>query len=168
MSKQRVHPLKERLERVEETLQQKADLKDVEDGASDTEASKNMTNGRTNNYPSTREEDALDQLLEMNREALSGAARAILGEADGAAYAECLVNSYCFQPEEYEEAMRKMRLAATELTDRDRELLAEIVLAGKAAASSIDPDDETPAGHKVCRGMSTTTTAWPPAWSTTF
>jgi hypothetical protein len=50
------------------------------------------------------------------------------------------------------EAMQKMRLEATRLTDRDREHLAKIVCAGKAAGSSIDPDDETPAGYRYCRG----------------
>ena len=48
--------------------------------------------------------------------------------------------------------MQKMRLEATRLTDSDREHLAEIVRAGEAAASSIDPNDETPVGYLVCRG----------------
>ena len=47
--------------------------------------------------------------------------------------------------------MHKMRLEATRLTDSDREHLAKIVRACEAAASSIDPNDETPAGYKVCR-----------------
>jgi chromosome segregation ATPase len=189
MSKQRVHPVEERIRRIEEALEHKVDKsdgKDLEQRVNDleskleglrekagdlegqlagaesgsmilgtrpaTEVSKKMTNDRTNGYPSTREEDALDQLSKMNKEALSGAARTILGEADAAAYAEYLLHTYMFQPEEYDEAMEKMRLAATELTDRDRQLLAQIVSANKDAASSIDPDDETLAGYRVYQG----------------
>ncbi len=111
-----------------------------------------MRNQTTREYQPTPEEEALGRLLEVNKDALSGAARTILGEAMTAAYAENLVNGYCFQPEEYDEALQKMRLAAAELTVRDRDLLAELVDAGKAAASSIDPDDETLAGYKVRRG----------------
>ncbi len=111
-----------------------------------------MRNQTTNEYKPTQEEKALERLLEINKEVLSGAARIILREAMRAAYAENLINGHCFQPEEYDEALQKMRLAAAELTVRDRGLLAELVCAGKAAASSIDPDDETLAGHKVRRG----------------
>jgi hypothetical protein len=117
-----------------------------------TEVSKKMTNDRTNGYPWTREQDALDQLAKMNKEALSGAARTILGEADDAAYAHCLAYNLSFDTAGFEKAIEKMRLAATELTDLDRELLAQIVSANKDAASSIDPDDETPAGYRVYQG----------------
>jgi hypothetical protein len=99
----------------------------------------------------TPEEEALGELGALNEEVLSKAARTLLREAYIASYAENLVHNYCFGPEEYEEAIQKMRLEATRLTDRDREHLAKIVRAGKAAASSIDPDDQTPAGYKVCR-----------------
>jgi hypothetical protein len=88
----------------------------------------------------------------MNKEAFSGAARTILMEADDTADAAWLWHTYIFQGEEYDEAMEKMRLAATELTDLDRELLAQIVSANKDAASSIDPNDITPAGRRVSRG----------------
>jgi hypothetical protein len=101
----------------------------------------------------TLEEEALEELLALNKEVLSEAARTLLDEAYLASYKDTLAEAYyCFQREEYEEAMQKMRLEATRLTDRDREHLAKIVRAGKAAASSIDPDDETPAGYRYCRG----------------
>jgi hypothetical protein len=100
----------------------------------------------------TPEEEALGELLEETEEVLSEAARTLLREAYKASYALYLSHSYSFGPEDYEEAMQKMRLEATRLTDSDREHLAKIVHAGKAAASSIDRDDQTPAGHKVWRG----------------
>jgi hypothetical protein len=178
MTKQRVHPVEERLRRIEEALEHKMDKSDgegieervsnlesklegqlagVESGSTISKARPatevpKKTNDRTNGYPSTREEDALNQLVKMNKEAFSGAARTILQEADDAAYAHNLVYNCCFDTAGFEEAFEKMRLAATELTDRDRQLLAQIVSANKDAASSIDPDDETPAGHKVCLG----------------
>ena len=100
----------------------------------------------------TPEEEALGELLALNKEVLSEAARTLLDEAYGASYALYLVSSYSYGPVEYEEAMQKMSLEATRLTDSDREHLAKIVRAYEAAASSIDPDDETPAVYKVCRG----------------
>lgn len=111
-----------------------------------------MGNQTTNAYKPTQEEEALGRLLEVNKDTLSSAARILLEEAKTAAYALNLASNYSFQPEEYDEALQKMRLAAAVLTVRDRDLLAELVDAGKAAADSIDPDDETPAGHKVRRG----------------
>ena len=69
-----------------------------------------------------------------------------------ASYAQYMASSYSSSREEYEEAVQKMSLEATRLTDSDREHLAKIVRACEAAASSIDPDDQTPAGHNVWRG----------------
>jgi hypothetical protein len=101
----------------------------------------------------TLEEEALGELVALNEEVLSEAARTLLDEAYLASYKDTLAEAYyCFGPEEYEEAMQKMCLEATRLTDRDREHLAKIVRAGEAAASSIDPDDETPAGYRYWRG----------------
>jgi hypothetical protein len=100
----------------------------------------------------TMQEEAYGRLLEEKQEMLSEPARTVLAEAEWAAYKECMVRSYCLQPQEYEEAMEKMRLAAAELTGHDCELLAELVHAAKAAAASIDPNDETLVGHKVHRG----------------
>ncbi len=106
----------------------------------------------TTEYQPTREEEAYGRLFKEKKEMLSRAARAVLAEAEQAAYTECMVRSYSFQPEEYEEAMEKMHLAATELTSEDRELLAKLMHAAKAASASIDPNDRTPVGHKVDRG----------------
>ena len=72
----------------------------------------------------TPEEEAFGHLMEVNKELLSAADRTILEEASSASYAHSLASNYSFQPEEYEEAMGKMRLAAAELTDRDRKLFA--------------------------------------------
>jgi len=104
-------------------------------------------------HQTTREEEAYWRHFEEKEMKLSEAARTVLGEAESAAYAEHMVRSYCFQPEEYEEAMEKMRLAATKLTDHECELLAQLWRAALAAAASIDADDfETLAGHRVYSG----------------
>jgi hypothetical protein len=97
----------------------------------------------------TPEEKAYGRFLEEKRDVLSGAARTLLSKAQSAAYADHLISSYCFQPAEYEEAMEKMRLAAAEITGEDRKLLARLWRLALAAAASIDPDDESHAGHKV-------------------
>jgi len=106
----------------------------------------------TTEYQLTREEEAYERLLEEKGEMLSKPARTVLDEANLAAYKECMVRSYCFQPQEYEEAMEKMGLAATEFTSQDRELLAEVVHAAKAASASIGPNDRTPVGYELYRG----------------
>lgn len=107
---------------------------------------------RTKQHRPTREQEAYWRLLETEEKVLSKAARTALAEADVAAYADHLVRTCCFHPEEYEEAMNKMRIAAAEFTSRDREVLAELVRAAMAAAASIDHYDyETLAGHKVYR-----------------
>jgi hypothetical protein len=85
----------------------------------------------------TPEEEALGELLALNKKVLSEAARTILSEADITSYKWNLASSYSFQPEEFDEALQKMSLEATRLTDSDREHLAKLVRAGKAAASSI-------------------------------
>jgi hypothetical protein len=99
-----------------------------------------------------QEEVTYVRLYEEQKEMVSEAARTILAEAESAAYAENLVHNYCFQPQEYDEAIEKMRHTAAALTNRDRKLLAKLWRAALAAAASIDSDDETPAGHKVDRG----------------
>jgi hypothetical protein len=105
----------------------------------------------TTEHQTTREEEAYWRLLEEME--LSKAARTVLEEAQSAAYRANMVRSYCFQPEEYEEAMEKMRLAATKLSDRECERLAKLWRAALAAAASIDADDfETPAGRRVYSG----------------
>ncbi len=88
-------------------------------------------------YENTAAEEAYESLLNKKLDALSEAARGILGEATTAAYAANLVRSYCFQPEEYDEAIERMRLAATRITRQDRENLAEIARVGSLAALSL-------------------------------
>jgi hypothetical protein len=101
----------------------------------------------------TPEEEALEELVALNEEVLSEAARTILSEATLASHKLILAAAfYSFQPEEYEDAMQKMRLEVTRLTDQEREHVAKIARACEAAASSIDPNDETPAGYGYCRG----------------
>ena len=104
----------------------------------------------TTEHQTTPEEEAYERLVEENWESLSEMARTVLREAESAAYAAYMVRSYCFQPEEYDEAMEKMRLAAAALNARECELLARIWRAALAAAASIDADDlETIAGYGV-------------------
>jgi hypothetical protein len=84
---------------------------------------------------------------------LSEPARAVFGEAQSAAYATFLVRNYCFQPEEYDEAMEKMSVAAAGLSDREHKLLAKLWRAALVAAATVDSEDfETLAGYRVYRG----------------
>ncbi len=107
----------------------------------------------TPEHQATPEEEAYGRVLDETWEMFPGAARTIIGEAQSAAYAANMVRSYSFQPEEYEEAMEKMRLAAAELSDRECELLAKLWRAALAAAASIDSEDfETLAGYRVYSG----------------
>ena len=107
----------------------------------------------TTEHQTTREEKAYGRLLEETEDMLSEAARTILSEAQSAAYAECMVHNYCFQPEEYDEAIEKMRLAAAKLTDSEHQLLANIWRGALAAAVSVDADDyESLAGYRVHSG----------------
>jgi hypothetical protein len=107
----------------------------------------------TTEHQTTREEEAYGRLLDEIWEKLSEPARAVIEEAQSAAYAANMVRSYCFQPEEYEEAMDKMRLATVGLTDGEHKLLAMFWRAALAAAASIDSEDfETLAGYRVYSG----------------
>jgi hypothetical protein len=84
---------------------------------------------------------------------LSEPARTLLREAHRASDALYMVHSYCGWPEDYEEAMEKMRLAAVGLTDGEHKLLATFWRAALAAAASIDSEDfETLAGYGVYSG----------------
>ncbi len=109
--------------------------------------------GKTNGYQETPEKKALYDLFEESVKRLSKPARSILFGAECEAYAANLIHSCAYQPEEYDEAMEEMHRTAVDLTEKDCVLLAELVSAADAAASSIDPDDMTPVGHKVGRGM---------------
>jgi|SRR5215207_8360609 len=108
----------------------------------------------TTEHQKTQQEKAYRQLLDEYREVLSEQARTLIGWAETTADAVHLMRNYSFQwPEEYDEAMNKMRLAAAILTERDQELLAKLWRIALAAAASIDPHDfSTPAGYRVYRG----------------
>jgi hypothetical protein len=108
----------------------------------------------TTEHQPTQEEKAYGQFLDETWETLSAPARIIIGEAQSAAYAASIAQGYCFQWHfEYDEAMDRMRLAATELTDREHKVLAKLCHAALAAATSLDSEDvETPAGYRVYRG----------------
>jgi hypothetical protein len=105
----------------------------------------------TSEHQRTREQEAYEQYLEEKKQVLSGPARTILREAKATAYAANMVHSYSFQPEEYEEAMDRMRLAAVDITSHDCELLAKLWRAALAAAASIAPDQTPAPGHKLTR-----------------
>jgi hypothetical protein len=107
----------------------------------------------TPEHQATPEEEAYGNLLRKTWEKLSEPARAVIEEAQLAAYGAHMVHNYCFQPEEYEEAMEKMRVAAAELSGHECELLAKLWRAALAAAASIDSEDfETLAGYRVYSG----------------
>ena len=80
----------------------------------------------TTEHQSTQLEEAYGQLLDQIWEVLSEPARTVLKEAQSAAYAENMVHNYCYHPEEYDEAMKKMRLAAAELPNAEHGLLAKV------------------------------------------
>jgi hypothetical protein len=106
----------------------------------------------TTEHQLTPEEEALRRLLQEKDEAHSEAARTVIMEALVAAWNAHRFHHDGLYLEEYDEAMDRMRLGAACITDSDHQLLAKLWRAALAAASSIDPDDETPVGHKVDRG----------------
>ncbi len=100
----------------------------------------------------TQEEEAFGRFYDENEDKLSPAAQTIVSKAWGAAYAEHLVRSYSFMPQEYEMACEDMRVAAVQLTDLDLELLKQVVRLLINASASIDSlDVDTLAGHRVYR-----------------
>ncbi len=108
----------------------------------------------TTDHRTTPEEEAYGRLLKENEEVLSEAARTLLNRATSTAYGMTLAYNYCLQPQEYEEAVERMRAAAAGLTELDRELLGWIWRAALAAAASIDPGEggETLGGYDRYRG----------------
>ena len=107
----------------------------------------------TPEHRTTPEEEAYGNFLHETWEMLSEAAHTVIEEAQSAAYADNMVRSYCFQPEEYDEAMEKMRVAAAELSDRECERLAKFWRTALAAAASIDSEDfETLVGYRAYSG----------------
>jgi hypothetical protein len=105
----------------------------------------------TTEYQPLREPLACERLLADIAEVLSEAACTIVREALNTAYSANLAHNHCFQPEEYEEAMEKLQLAAPQLTGRDCELLAKVWRAALAAAAYFDPKDRTPIFRGVDR-----------------
>jgi hypothetical protein len=99
----------------------------------------------------TQAEEALRRTLEKVAPQLSEPAHDLLSEARGASYAAWLSPNSPLQLEEYEETEKKLCSAAAKLTDQDRELLAEVARAHKAASDSIDPDEATYLGYVVVR-----------------
>jgi hypothetical protein len=93
-------------------------------------------------YRKTLQEDVYWRLVDEKQEMLSDAAHSVYRQAQLAAFAANLDPTYSFEPQEYHDAMEKMRHAATEITARDRGLLAKLARAALAAAASMDPDDE--------------------------
>ena len=105
----------------------------------------------TPKYQMTQAEETLGRILDKVATKLSEPAQDLLSEAMFAAYASWLVPGSPYQPEESEETTKKLCSAVTKVTDQDRELLAEVVRAHKAATVSIDPDDNTCLGYGVFR-----------------
>jgi hypothetical protein len=108
----------------------------------------------TNEHRSTPEEEAYGRLVIEKWETLSEAARTVLSEAQTAAYGAFMVYNCGFQwPQEHDEAMERMSIAAANLTDREHQLLAKIWRAALAAAASVDADDfESLAEFRVYSG----------------
>jgi hypothetical protein len=103
-------------------------------------------------YKRTREEEAFDLLLDEKQSLLSEDALELVGLAHNEAYKCKLISNYSYQPLEYFMAMEDMVRLAGELGDQEREIIAAVGRAATAAAAAIDPEDERPAGYKVCRG----------------
>jgi hypothetical protein len=101
-------------------------------------------------YERTPEEESFYRLLDATRGLLSGDALKLVWIAQDEAYKYNLVWSYAYQPIEYYMAMEDMVHFSGEISDQEREIIAAIGRAANAAAAAIDPDDERPAGHKVC------------------
>jgi hypothetical protein len=106
----------------------------------------------TTEHQLTPEEEAFDRLLDEKWMLLSEYARELIGLALHEAYKDNLIRTYCYQPLEYFMGMEDMVRLAGELSDQEREIIAAVGRAASAAAAAIDPEDETPVGHKVCRG----------------
>jgi hypothetical protein len=105
----------------------------------------------TTEHKMTSEEKAFSVLLDEKCDEVTEAARGLVGIAQDCAYAYNLCRNYAFQPEEFYVAGHNMLHLACVLTEHDREVLAEVTQAAKAASESLDKDDfETPAGFRIC------------------
>ncbi len=107
----------------------------------------------TTEHQPTPEEKAYERLLDEVQERFSRPAEALFYRARDLAYAEHMIRNYIVDEEDFVEAEAKMSAVATALTDRDQEILTQIVRAARAAADSLDPEDyETVAGFRVHPG----------------
>jgi hypothetical protein len=105
----------------------------------------------TTEHLETPQEVAYEEFRDEFWEGLSEPARTLIGVAQDVANTEHLEN-FCLQPEEFDEAMEKMRLAAAGLSDREYELLAALWRVARGAAASIYPDDFCPiTGYRADR-----------------
>lgn len=102
-------------------------------------------------HSKTPAEEPFDGLIDESWNALSESARCVIKEAHLAADTPHLVSNVCFQPEEYEEAEEKMRLAAADVTDQECELLMELARRAIAAASVDLFDEDTLVGYGTYR-----------------
>ena len=97
------------------------------------------------------EEKAFGALLDEKRDQISEAARGLVELAVGCSYVHNLCRNYAFQPEEFYVAEHNMLHLVYALTEHDREALAEVAQAAKAASDSLDKGDfETSAGFRIC------------------
>jgi hypothetical protein len=88
--------------------------------------------------PWTPEEETYGKLYQEAWGKCSEAARTLLRKAESAALERFLTDYYVEEPEElkhYGEATTEVRLAAAELTSRDRELLEHLARAALVAAA---------------------------------
>jgi hypothetical protein len=103
-----------------------------------------------NEYHETAEEKAFDTLLEKKRDELTAAARELVRLAVDCACRYHL-QTYAFQPPELYAAQHNILHLAYELTRHDREVLAKVAQAARAAIQPLDKDVfETPTGYRVC------------------
>jgi len=102
-------------------------------------------------YVETVEEKAFSALLDEKRDEISKAARGLVELAVGCSYVHNLFRNYAFQSEEFYVAEHNMLHLTYALTEHDREALAEVAQAAKAASDSLDRgDSETSAGFRIC------------------
>jgi hypothetical protein len=104
----------------------------------------------TTEHKTTSEQRAFGNLSTEKRGKVTKAASELYGIAAVAAYGCYLIPGYSFQPEQFYTADHNMLHLANALTEHDREVLAEVAQAARAASDSLDKHDyETPAGFRI-------------------
>jgi hypothetical protein len=97
-------------------------------------------------YTRTREEETYLDLYEEEWDTWSGAVRAVFMKVGAAADKEYMYNYFVEERgrdiKHYDVVTDEMRLAAAQLTDREREMLRKHARAALVAAASIDPDED--------------------------